>query len=528
VVAVKKVKVGLELESTMHNLEGAISHNGESKNEMFISRFLDLEKKIRKETGKYLLNHDTEAGYRQVEVRSIEKSDAEDAARGMLRGIIALSRYLKNEGMVMPINETVMCDYEEGENCTAHHIMRAADAGSKRARMLVPFLTNFFRNMNDGAKGMFGISADDDLGYLECIRNSTTFNSGLHTNLDLSEIEVNREPLLRKIEGTNGSHRYGASDFKYMLMLEKLLYTLSPLFIRHTSISPYAPVCAFAPEIREKIRNEYGDVAAIDTGGVSARIMLMYSINPLVGPDREYELHGHASYLKYWNVARSNGFTCECAISSLDGYTSPFHSYGSLMGLSRYMLDAFNLVGVPEMLGQNPEIAMHWLPVAHPYAYPKSISNGSGARQALEYKIMGGSVEGVFASAVLAGIFGAALDVNLREESQIYPTYDRRTRTLVLPHSQPLMKVIKHAIAERNSVLVDEYNLRLLGALRRMLGERESWLLGRVMDRVPSGRVLEYAEYRPVLTKEEAEKCVIRTAKENLEIAKEDLEILSM
>jgi len=140
------------------------------------------------------------------------------------------------------------------------------------------------------------------------------------------------------------------------------------------------------------------EIAAIDTGGVSSRIMLMYSLNPHFGPEQQYVLYGHAAYMKYWAMVKDGAVNMNRLTVDLNNNSSPFNTYGFTLGLSRYMLERFSLYGYPESLGQNSEIAMHWLCIAHPYAYPKTIQNGSGARQALEYKIMGGSVEGILAS----------------------------------------------------------------------------------------------------------------------------------
>ncbi|GEM_PF-7110774 len=182
-----------------------------------------------------------------MEVKNEEKREPLEAAREMLRGIIALSDYAREDGIILPFNETCLNEYDTSKNHTAGHIMDAAEDGSKRAKML-PFLINLFKNMSADAKQTFGLNAQNDMEYLEFIRNSTTFNTGLHVNLDLSGVSMNGKPLLQEVDEPNGSRRYVATDFQRVMLLEKVLYAISPLFITHTAVSPYVPITALPEE----------------------------------------------------------------------------------------------------------------------------------------------------------------------------------------------------------------------------------------------------------------------------------------
>ncbi len=521
------VEVGLELESNMHGKNGKITLNSKKHNKRLINMFMNLENSIKKRFGTYCIKHDIEAGYRQVEVKSCAKSEAHIAAMQMLSGMILLLEQLGKEGYIMPVNETLLAKYDQHAKLTAAHIIDASMMGSKRAKMLIPFLIRFFERMDDCAKQEFGIYAKTDIEHLECVKTSTTLNSGIHVNLDISKLKVDGNTLLERVNGKNSSYRYVSTNFEYIKTLEKVLIAITPLIIRHTAISPYMPVAALSQKKQNQIMNACGnDVIAVDSGGTSSRIMLMYSLNPPIELEGRIEVYGHAAYLKYWNLMRLNSFSKSMLTLSLSDCKLPFHTYGSIIGLSRYLLDRFGLVGLPERNNQNPEIAMHWLPISHPYAYPKSMGNGDGARPALEYKLMGGSVEGILSSVLLSAVFDLALRSNIKIGSGNHIQYDRETNAIVLPQKEVVMRKIKKAIAKRNSRALDEYIKKSAESLKLALDDRYVEVLDRVMSRTPWLRVIELAGGKQILTSSDAARIVKALDKQNREIARSDLEFI--
>lgn len=521
------VNIGLELESNMHNKRGKIARNSRKRNKEFISEFVQMEKEIRKKVPAYRLKHDIEAGYRQVELKNAFKCQPCEAAKEMLFSMLSLSEHLNEEGYIMPINETLLAKYDARARMTANNLIDAREIGSKRAKMLIPFLIRFFERMDDEGKMLFELNAKDDIDYLECVKNSTTLNSGMHVNLDLKEVKINGKQLLERVNGKNGSYRYVATDFEYIKMLEKVLFAITPFVITHTSISPYIPVAALTQCGQNKARSMYGnDVIAIDTGGTSARIMLMYSLNPKIGRESDVCVYGHASYLKYWNLMRVNSFHKSMLELSVNDGKSPFHSYGSILGLSRYLLDRFGLVGIPEKNNQNPDIAMHWLPISHPYAYPKSIGNGDGARPALEYKLMGGSVEGVLCSVLLSEIFRISLKCNIAMRDVDHIQFDSKSRTIVIPKNEFVMRKIKKSIAKRNSRALNKYITKSADSLRKMLDDKYIAVLDRVLQRKPYLRVIELAQGKEYINEEDAVRIIKEINMQNNTLMISDLNFL--
>ncbi|GEM_PF-6745502 len=112
------------------------------------------------------------------------------------------------------------------------------------------------------------------------------------------------------------------------------------------------------------------------------------------------------------------------------------------------------------------------------------------------------------------------------DSNVIYPQYDRKRGVLTLPSYTSIMKFIKYAIATRHSTEVAEYNRRLVEALCYMLDEETLHLLNRVVGRIPSERILMHAKYNPVLSRAEADSCIIKSAADSMRIAKEDMQLL--